>query len=90
MQSPFGPVQAGLVQDRSTAKERVVDLSTFRATKERTGTGLRTTPSPDSPNLTKHEDEALAIHKEPKKPRTLMGDARNVTGRVNNFLGLND
>lgn len=91
MTSPFGPVQSGMVQDRSSDKNRVIDLSTFRATKTRTGEGLRVAPSsPDSPSMTRHEDEALAIHNEPKKPRTLKNDVKKAYTATTKFLGLDE
>jgi len=81
----------GPVQDRAGAKERVVDLSTFRETKQKTGTGVRANVSgPESPKFTREADEAMAIANGPKKKATIKDGANKVANKVYDYLGLNE
>ena len=62
------------VRDRSKDKKRVIDLETFRKTKEITGKGIRVSAQKDNPELTKHEDEAMALGNEDRKgPKLIAG-----------------
>mgnify|MGYP006281131995 CR=1 FL=1 len=64
-------------QDRSKDPARVVDLSTYRANRE-SGFGKRISQRAatyDSPEMTKHENEAIALGNSWKKPT--MGDRLN-------------
>ena len=61
--------------------KNVYDLGASRKVKEATGQGrgIRVT-TPDSPEMTKHEDEALAIHKEPEKKKSAYDKAMEYLG----------
>jgi len=62
------------VSDRSGDKKRVIDLETFRKTKEITGKGIRVSATKDNPELTKHEDEAMELGNEGRKgPKLIAG-----------------
>jgi hypothetical protein len=62
------------VSDRSGDKKRVIDLEAFRKTKEITGKGIIVSARKDSPELTKHEDEAMALGNEGRKgPKLIAG-----------------
>jgi hypothetical protein len=62
------------VRDRSNDRKRVIDLETFRKTKEITGKGIRVSAEKDNPELTKHEDEAMALGNEGRKgPKLIAG-----------------
>lgn len=72
----FGPINKGIV-NRATNKARVIDLSTYRANREAgfdAGISKRASTY-DSPELIKHENEAIALGNSWKKPT--MGDRLN-------------
>lgn len=82
----FGPINKGIV-NRATNKARVVDLSTYRANREAgfdTGISKRAATY-DSPELTKHEDEAIALGNSWRKPT--MGEK---LGKGMQWLGLTE
>ena len=62
--------------------DRVLDLDAARITKQRFGKAQRVSHTPDSPELTKHENEAMALGN-PKKSRF-----QKVMGKVSYALGL--
>lgn len=73
---PFGPIQKGIV-NRANNKARVIDLPTYRANRE-AGFGTQISQraaTHDSPEMRKHEDEAIALGNSWKKPT--MGDKLN-------------
>jgi hypothetical protein len=83
---PFGPIQKGIV-NRASNKSRVVDLEAYRNNRS---LGFSTTTSQkrathDSPELIKHEDEAIALGNSWKKPT--MGERLN---KGMQFLGLTE
>ena len=57
---------------------RAIDLDIARATKAATGTPRRV--SADSPSMTKHEDEALAIHDKPAKKQSMFDKTMGYLG----------
>jgi hypothetical protein len=62
------------VRDRSKDKKRVIDLETFRKTKEITGKGIRVSAEKENPELTKHEDEAMELGNSGRKgPKLIAG-----------------
>ena len=62
------------VRDRARDKNRVIDLTTFRKTKEITGKGIRVSAEKENPELTKHEDEAMELANEGRKgPKLIAG-----------------
>jgi hypothetical protein len=70
-----------MAEDRAHRSERVIDFGAYKQSKERTGKGQRVSSTPDSPELTKHEDEAMAVgNPTPKKKSTY--------SKVINYLGL--
>ena len=63
-------------KDRARDPKRVINLDVFRVTKDVLGKGLRVEAKPDSPELTKHEDEAIALGNsgtERKGPKLIAG-----------------
>jgi hypothetical protein len=77
----FGPINKGIV-NRASNPARVVDLSTYRANRESGfGKGIsQRAATYDSPELRKHEDEAIALGNS--------GQKKSVLSRMNQFLGL--
>ena len=83
----FGPrMKFGTApQNRADDSRRVIDLSATRRVKERTG---QTVPIPlnrgkDSPEMTKHEDEAIAMSRPIEKRKSAFDKAMD-------YLGLSD
>jgi len=73
---PFGPIQKGIV-NRANNKSRVIDLESYRNNRS-LGFSAPTSQKRatyDSPELTKHEDEAIALGNSWKKPT--MGERLN-------------
>ena len=72
----FGPINKGIV-NRANNKSRVIDLEAYRNNRSlgfSTGTSQRRATY-DSPELTKHEDEAIALGNSGRK--TTMGERLN-------------
>lgn len=82
MTEPFGPIQRGLV---SRQFNNVLDLDASRKVKAATGkaVAIRKAMTPDSPEMTKHEDEAIALTKPPVTKKSRMD-------KVWDYLGLGD
>jgi|LauGreDrversion2_2_1035103.scaffolds.fasta_scaffold543950_1 hypothetical protein len=82
----FGPINAGIV-NRANNKARVIDLPTYRTNREAGfGKGIsQRAATHDSPELIKHEDEAIALGNSWKKPT--MGERLN---KGMQFLGLTE
>lgn len=63
---PNHPAHRGLDKRSESQFRNVLDLSAAREAKKRTGRAAAVSIKPDSPEMIKHEDEALAIHKDNK------------------------
>ena len=63
----------------------VYDLAASRKVKERTGVTTGVKIGKDSPELTKHENEALSFHPKPKKNRM-----KNLGNKILDTLGLSE
>jgi hypothetical protein len=63
---PNHPARRGLDKRSSGQFDNVFSLGAARELKKRTGKGAAVKVTPDSPSMIKHEDEALAIHKDNK------------------------
>lgn len=61
---------------------KVYDFNAAKIVKARTGraAAVQVSRTPDNPALTKHEDEAMAIHNEPKKPDSKLTKAAKFIG----------
>jgi hypothetical protein len=72
----------------SNEEFKVYDFEAAKNMKKRTGRAVawQKDPVPDSPELTKHEDEAMAVHNEPAKPKK---PDSNLT-KAAKFIGLMD
>lgn len=82
MTEPFGPIQRGLV---SRQFNNVLDLDASRKVKQATGkaVSIKKNMGADSPEMTKHEDEAMAL----TKPVPVKKSKFN---KVMDYLGLGD
>ena len=82
MTEPFGPIQRGLV---SRQFNNVLDLDASRKVKQATGKAvpIRKNMTPDSPEMTKHENEAMALG----NPETVK---KSKFDKVMDYLGLGD
>lgn len=60
---PNHPARRGLDKRSENQFSNVIDLVAARTMKDRFGQALAIPVRPDSPEMIKHEDEALAIHK---------------------------
>lgn len=72
-------------ENLSQEQFKVYDFEAAKNMKNRTGRAVawQKDNKPDSPEMTQHEDEALAIHNEPKKPDSKLTKAAK-------FIGLMD
>ena len=77
-----------MAEDRAHRSERVIDFGAFKSSKERTGQGQRVSHTPDSPAMTKHEDEAMALGNPTPPKRTLSSDIKKAGASATKFLGL--
>jgi hypothetical protein len=77
-----------MAEDRAHRSERVIDFGAYKQSKERTGKGQRVSSTPDSPSLTKHEDEAMAVGNPTPPKRTLVSDVKKGISSATKFLGL--
>lgn len=68
----------------SNSQFKVLDFNAAKKVKARTGraAAIQVSNTPDNPALTKHEDEAMAIHDEPAKPESKITKAGKWLGLI--------
>lgn len=66
----------------SNEQFKVYDFNAAKIVKNRTGraAAIQVSRTPDSPEMTKHEDEAMAIHNKPAKPDSKLTKAAKLIG----------